>query len=229
MRVQQRMVVVALGVGDVAVLVLLRPRAGALITDLAAPHTWVARAGADAALATLASTALWLAALWLALGLAAAAATRLPGGAGRCSARACGVLLPCALRGLVAGSAGLGVLLAPVAALADHGPGDRAVAADTVPAPAWPVELGATPATPVPAPQTRGEQPASHPVTVRAGDSLWLIAARSLGPRATDQQVAAAWPRWFAANRAVIGADPALLRPGQVLRPPAPAAEEARP
>jgi nucleoid-associated protein YgaU len=33
--------------------------------------------------------------------------------------------------------------------------------------------------------------------------------------------VAASWPRWYAANRRVIGADPDLILPGQILRPPA--------
>ncbi len=57
-------------------------------------------------------------------------------------------------------------------------------------------------------------------VTVRRGDSLWRIAARHLGPQATDAEVARAWPQWYAANRDVMGADPDLLLPGQQLRPP---------
>jgi len=58
-------------------------------------------------------------------------------------------------------------------------------------------------------------------VTVGRGDSLWTIARARLGPAATPARVAREWPRWFAANRSVIGADPDLLRPGQVLRAPA--------
>ena len=61
-------------------------------------------------------------------------------------------------------------------------------------------------------------------VRVRPGDSLWLIAAHRLGPDASDADVAADWPRWYAANRAVIGDDPSLIEPGQVLQAP-PAAE----
>jgi hypothetical protein len=57
-------------------------------------------------------------------------------------------------------------------------------------------------------------------VVVRRGDTLWSIAARHLGPEATAVQVAREWPRWYAANRATIGADPDLLRPGQRLVPP---------
>jgi len=55
---------------------------------------------------------------------------------------------------------------------------------------------------------------------VRRGDSLWSIAARHLPAGATDHEIAAAWPRWYAANRTVIGPDPDLLRPGQRLVPP---------
>jgi len=55
---------------------------------------------------------------------------------------------------------------------------------------------------------------------VARGDSLWAIAARHLGPHATRRQVAHEWPRWYAANRKVIGADPNLIRAGQVLTAP---------
>ncbi|KRE50340.1 hypothetical protein ASG92_08580 [Arthrobacter sp. Soil736] len=57
-------------------------------------------------------------------------------------------------------------------------------------------------------------------VAVRAGDSLWTIAARALGPAASDVEIAVQWPRWYDANRNVIGADPNVLLPGQVLKPP---------
>jgi hypothetical protein len=56
---------------------------------------------------------------------------------------------------------------------------------------------------------------------VRRGDALWDIAARRLGPDATQADVAREWPRWYAANRTVIGADPNLIRPGERLQPPA--------
>jgi LysM domain len=55
---------------------------------------------------------------------------------------------------------------------------------------------------------------------VRRGDTLWDIAARHLGPTASDAEIARDWPRWYAANRAVIGSDPNLLRPGQLLGAP---------
>jgi hypothetical protein len=57
---------------------------------------------------------------------------------------------------------------------------------------------------------------------VRRGDALWDVAARHLGPHASHGEIAREWPRWYAANRAVIGSDPNLIRPGEVLTPPGP-------
>ena len=52
-------------------------------------------------------------------------------------------------------------------------------------------------------------------------DHLWSITSRYLGPSATADEIAREWPRWHEANRDVIGDDPDLIRPGQVLHPPA--------
>lgn len=57
-------------------------------------------------------------------------------------------------------------------------------------------------------------------VTVRAGDSLWSLSAARLGPFASDVDIARDWPRLYQANREVIGENPHLLRPGQILRLP---------
>jgi resuscitation-promoting factor RpfA len=57
-------------------------------------------------------------------------------------------------------------------------------------------------------------------VTVRTGDTLWDIARRHLPAGADAAAIADAWPRWYAANRHVIGPDADLLRPGQRLVPP---------
>jgi nucleoid-associated protein YgaU len=62
--------------------------------------------------------------------------------------------------------------------------------------------------------------PQGRVVVVRPGDSLWAIAQRHLPPRASAEQIAAAWPRWYAANRRLIGPNPDLLLPGQRLTPP---------
>jgi resuscitation-promoting factor RpfA len=82
------------------------------------------------------------------------------------------------------------------------------------------VESTPTQASPADVPIREGAT-ASAEVVVVPGDCLWKIAARAIGPDATDAEIAAAWPRWYARNRATIGADPDFLIPGTVLRPPA--------
>ena len=70
--------------------------------------------------------------------------------------------------------------------------------------------------------QLRADAPAteSSTLTVRAGDTLWGLTAASLGPFASDVEIAMAWPRLYESNKAVIGDNPHLLHPGQILRIP---------
>ncbi|WP_211877697.1 LysM peptidoglycan-binding domain-containing protein [Pseudarthrobacter albicanus] len=70
--------------------------------------------------------------------------------------------------------------------------------------------------------QLRPQEPAAAhgEVTVRAGDSLWSLSAAVLGAHASDVDIAAEWPRLYQANRSVIGENPDVLIPGQVLRLP---------
>src|SRR5699024_3166101 len=56
--------------------------------------------------------------------------------------------------------------------------------------------------------------------TVRAGESLWSIAADDLPVGATNRAIDRSWRAWWRANRKVIGADPHVIRPGQVLHAP---------
>lgn len=197
-----------------------------LRTGLAAPTEWVSAAGASAAAAELARAVLWSAAVWLAVALGAAALPLLPGLPGRIGGRLAGALVPAVLRRVLAGTAGLGVALSPAAALASApapAPAPPAVSACTeLPTPGWP--LLPTPRASTPPPERPSAPPAAAGPDrhlVAPGDSLWRIAAAELGRDATAQQVAASWPRWYAVNRATIGADPNLLRPGQLLRDPA--------
>lgn len=62
--------------------------------------------------------------------------------------------------------------------------------------------------------------PSDRGYVVRRGDTLWDIAARHLGPHATSVDISRAWPKWYDANRAAIGTDPSVIRPGEVLVPP---------
>lgn len=100
---------------------------------------------------------------------------------------------------------------------------------DGVPTPGW-----------VPAKPSRTDQVARHcarlvtgkavaddsgEVVVHRGDTLWSIAATHLGPHADAQAIAAEWPRWYAANKHVIGDDPDLLQIGIRLQSPGHALE----
>jgi hypothetical protein len=74
-------------------------------------------------------------------------------------------------------------------------------------------------ARPAPRPATVAVARPDAPITVRAGDSLWSIAASGLGPGAGAAEIDAAWRELYAANRDAIGGDPDLIRPGLDLEP----------
>lgn len=59
-------------------------------------------------------------------------------------------------------------------------------------------------------------------VVVRAGDTLWALAERTLPAGADDGAVTARWHRIYDLNRELIGPDPDLIQPGQRLRLPRP-------
>jgi len=68
----------------------------------------------------------------------------------------------------------------------------------------------------------RAEGVVDEEVVVRAGDTLWALAERSLPPAAGAGAVTARWHRIYALNRDRIGPDPDLIQPGQRLRLPPP-------
>ena len=283
---RQRVLFGLLAAADAAVLALDLPDFTALWLHLRAPGAWLGESGTDAALATVAAALLWCAAAWLALGLFAALAGGLPGLPGRVATALSRRLLPRAVAATLAGSAGLGVLVAPAVAGAASPPSPHPSTPPALPAPTWPADPPARASSqpPIPAPAHRPSaaslpvpgwpsdpapttpgrsrprpvtstvpiptaptgsatappppHTAAHPpaaggtrsappppsqavrVRVRQGDSLWLIAARRLGADPSQADIAAEWPRWYAANREVIGADPGLILPGQVLVEP---------
>lgn len=88
-------------------------------------------------------------------------------------------------------------------------------------APAIDPGLLAAPAARTVAASVQGSGPQGSPVAVLAGDNLWNIVSSYLGPQSSDVDIALEWPRWYEANRSVIGPDPNTLLPGQVLLPPA--------
>lgn len=238
----------AAAAADIAAIWLLWPDWSMLRADVASPRSWIDRTGSDGAAVELASAALWCLATWLAVGLLAVLAGAVPGAVGQVSSRLAHQLLPAVVLRTLVGAAGVGVTVASLGAVpaAAQAAESAAVRAST-PTPSWPTDTAPAPriaigwpALPEPIP---GSDPPSLPpkagartpaagslplgavrgdaVTVRPGDSLWLIAARRLGSDAAPPAVAAAWPRWYAANQTVIGGDPGLITPGQVLRPPA--------
>jgi nucleoid-associated protein YgaU len=220
----------ALCVADVVAVVLLRPDLG-LLGHLLAPRRWLATVGTDQAVVQLAAAGLWLLGCWLAVALGAALCVQLPGRVGALADALAHIALPRALYRLVVGATGVGVLLSPVTASAapTHRPAPISTPSpswpsdDALPAPRWPTTARAAqrpPAAHLPSPAR------TTSVVVARGDSLWSIAAAHLPVRATRRQVADAWPRWYAANRSVIGADPNLITAGERLR--VPGSEEQR-
>jgi LysM repeat protein len=61
---------------------------------------------------------------------------------------------------------------------------------------------------------------ATGQVRVQPGDTLWAIARRSLPPAASTADIASAAAAWHRTNREVIGDDPDLIVPSQLLAPP---------
>ena len=235
-------------VGGCAVL-LLRVAAGAALAWRQAPAATQAPGqllGAlCAAAAALLVTWVWLGGLlsWL-----AELPGGFGRGAGRWSARVAPAVLRSFVAAAVGGSLAIGTATAASASPPPGGLRPVATAAATpagvlagLPAPGWgtgpapaqePPSPGWTPSRPAPPPvqppadiglvspaPTAGRTVDEH-VVVRRGDTLWAIAARHLGRGADAAEIAREWPRWFAANRTAIGADPDVLQPGQLLRPP---------
>ena len=201
------------------------PSPAAALTTLRAPLDAGAVAGGDvtAPVVGLLSLVAWPLAGWLLVATALAASSRLPGVGGRVGSAVLRRVAPATVRRCLELALGLTVATAVVAgpASASH------TGAEAVPPPAavstplldWPTTQLPRPEV-VPAQVRTAEPRLPEPVVVRPGDSLWALAARSLGEGAAPDQVAATWPAWWSANRDVIGDDPDLLRPGAVLTPP---------
>jgi hypothetical protein len=174
-----------------------------------------------------AALACWTLLGWVVLVLTVTALAALRGWVGRVGMAASARVTPAAMRRVAQFALGLAVVAgpAPVASATSATPGATRIVATSealflpnVARPGW-TESANT------APSTREDAVREHPdgrtTVVMPGDCLWTIAATYLGPGASNAEIAAAWPRWYAANRQVIGADPNLLLPGMVLRAPA--------
>jgi len=181
--------------------------------------------------------------LWLGLGLTLSALSALPGALGHLSRQLAARVAPAAVRKVVAFVLGTTLTAAFIPGTAVAGNGHETPRSALVAAARHRVEAvsglaGAAPDASFrfisdPSPVTDAKQAAPSPqwsletpeppagtVVVLRGDTLWSIAAHHLRPATTAVDIDAEWHRWHTANRAVIGADPNLILPGQQLRPP---------
>jgi LysM domain len=227
----------AMAAGGAALPVLAPDPVGAA-RSLAAVQHLADTAGADAVVVRVAGLLVWLVWAWGALGLVLTAGSALPGAAGALARGLLRIAVPAAARRAATLALGVGIGLngTVVAGTVLAGPALAAtpVATPTAPGiPDWPTAAPAPPGPGAPAPdptQPGRGVPAPDPTAaptqahlVVRGDCLWRIAEAALdagGRRAPEAEVATAVRAWWSANTAVIGPDPDLLRPGQVLRAP---------
>ena len=176
--------------------------------------------------------------LWVTLGLALSVLATLPGPLSVADGLVDAVA-PAAVRRWAGLLLGVSVLSAgvPSAAMAHDAvvSGSAAVSASAAsgsagpgsagPGPGWtPTPVRALPSVTLSAVRPSDADRETASVTVRRGDTLWDLAAAHLSADATDAEIADEWQRWFQTNRRVIGPDPDLRLPGQVLRVPTPTA-----
>ena len=184
-------------------------------------------------------TVAWVAYAWLVLALLATVLEQLPGAVGRAASAVAGRITSRTSRTLLRSALGLAAVTPLTLTTAHADPGDGATRPWTQVEPRSSIQPAADstakagvpdrPTTGAPTRYTtvRSGQPVR--VVVRPGDSLWRIAERELGSHATDAEIAERWPAWYAANRRLIGVDPDLVLPGQVLRTPAAATGHSMP
>jgi nucleoid-associated protein YgaU len=228
----RRLVATAAVMAAVAVLLgTLTPGMPAMAHAFAGGQRTVDTQGPDALIASAAGLLAWAVWGWGALGLVLTAGSAVPGAVGATARAVLHVALPAGARRSAALLLGIGLgISAPVAGAVLPALAPSASAAAAVQdVPDWPAFQ--LPGSPLPDwPEHTAGAPSGAPgsaerVVVR-GDCLWHIAADSLlgqlGRLPSDAEVAAAVDAWWHANADVIGPDPDLLLPGQVLRAPGP-------
>ena len=225
---------------------LLSVAVPAAALTVASPGTLAAaRApGADssALVAELALVLAWAVVARLAVTAVAVLLAHLPGAVGAAARRVAVVTSPAVLRSVVRVAAGATVAVVPLAAttaaLADAGPSPTSTPASSVrilPTGELPVLDRIVPARDTDITDITdctdcadADAGRRHPRSTsrRARSSSAAATPCGASPNShfpagrTDADVARAWPRWFASNRAVIGPDPSLIHPGEVLSRP---------
>ena len=221
-------------------LALLTPGISSMAATLAAPQRTVDTAGPDALVISAAGLLAWVVWAWGALGLTLTAASALPGMFGGAARVVLHVVLPAGARARCARPRPGARRRRPAArhrgADGPHAGGGRRdwtpqptagvpdwpAVPTALPTPDWPTTTGPQD----PAPDWPAATATADTHVVVRGDCLWHIASDRLltqhGRMPTDGEVAAASQAWWQANAEVIGPDPDLLLPGQVLSPPDP-------
>lgn len=227
----RRLVATAAVMGGIAVvLAALTPAFPAMTHAVAAGQRTVDLQGPDALVASAVGLLAWAVWLWGALGLVLTAASAVPGAVGGAARALLHVALPAGARRSAALLLGVGLgMSAPLAgALLPALTPSASAAATAQDVPDWPTQSAQPlPDWPAPAPAA-GARPGTTTASVERvvvrGDCLWAIAADSLagqlGRPPDDAEIAAAVDAWWQANAEVIGPDPDVLLPGQVLRVP---------
>lgn len=225
--------------GTACALARLVPAVPGMADVLGHPQRTADTHGADTLVLAAVGLLAWLVWAWGTIGLALTAIAALPGFLGAAARTTLHVVLPAGARrsaalvlgvslGVAAPFAGTAGPVAAASAAVSAPPGadapaqDDEVAMDA--APDWPVATGTTTATGA-VPDWPSTSATDEHVVVR-GDCLWSIAearlVRNRGRAPTGAEVSDAVAAWWSANDTVIGPDPDLLLPGQVLRAPAP-------
>src|SRR4051794_25820971 len=214
--------------GGIAVaLAALTPAFPAMADAVAGAQRTVDTQGADALVTAAAGLLAWAVWAWGALALVLTAASTVPGAVGGAAEALLHVALPAGARRSAALLLGIGLgISAPLAGAVLPALAPSASAATSVQdVPDWPAP--AQSASPVPDwPRPAPAAPTPGDRVVMRGDCLWHIAAdpllARLGRLPADAEVAGAVDAWWRANADVIGPDPDVLLPGQVLRAPGP-------
>lgn len=192
--------------------------------------SWL-KADPQCALAVLAGGVGWLLAAWLFLVtvLALLASTA------HLAGRAAELLTPRFARGLLtvllgtalaAGSAAPALAGGPPSAVASTSqPALAPVPAPVLAPPELPALLdldrpGVSPPRPVAIPRPAREPAAQRTYEVKAGDTLWALAADRLPAGTSAERITRGWQEWYLANRQEIGTDPGFLLVGESLQVP---------